>query len=273
MDVERIPEELKAFADGLAQNEQVEAVALAGSAVGKMADPHSDYDIYIYSQETVDVALRENLLRPHAVKLELHRTFWEDEDALIHKDGLKIEFMYRTHAWTEGEVAAKIDRHEATLGYTTAVLYNIQQSQILFDRSGWFKGLQKRLSQAYPDGLTNSIVRKNLPVLGSIVSSYEEQIHAARRRGDLLSLNHRVAAWLASYFDIVFAVNRRFHPGEKRMLDHVTTLPSLPENLIPDVRLACTKSGDLDYDTGDHLAKVRNRLKAWVQDRTNCLVD
>ncbi len=45
------------------------------------------------------------------------------------------------------------------------------------------------------------------------------QIEKACQRKDLISLNHRVAALLASYFDVIFALNRVLHPGEKRLME------------------------------------------------------
>jgi hypothetical protein len=104
----------------------------------------------------VDVAFRDDLLRPRAQRLELHRTFWEDEDAWIEPDGTELQIMYRTCAWTEGELTARLDRCEAALGYTTAIRYSTERSRVLWDRSGWFAHMQRRLLDGYPERLVRA---------------------------------------------------------------------------------------------------------------------
>ena len=60
-----------------------------------------------------------------------------------------------------------------------------------------------------------------------------------------MSVNHRLAAWLASYVDILFAVNRVLHPGEKRILEFLarecTSLPA--DALVMIERLASVPGG------------------------------
>ncbi|MGB8464289.1 MAG: hypothetical protein WCE49_05045, partial [Terrimicrobiaceae bacterium] len=113
----------------------------------------------------------------------------------------------------------------------------------------------------YPQGLLLAILRKNRPVLGGgMQSCYFHQIKAAIVRQDPVSLNHRVAAWLASYFDILFAINGQFHPGEKRLLMYAEELADLPANALLDVRHLCAFAGTLEGPITDHLESMLERL-------------
>ena len=256
---------LEELASRLSMLDHVEAVILGGSISTGLADQRSDYDLYLYTRQPVEIALREAILRPRAARLELHRDFWEWEDAWIEQDGTEFQIMYRACGHAEEEVEKRLCRCEASVGYTTCLLHTLAHGQVLADRDGWFKALQQRvLSTPYPDQLFRAVVSKNFPVLGPIISSYEDQIQSAFARRDLVSLNHRTAAWLASYFDIVFAGNRKYHPGEKRLLIKAAQLPSSPAKMADDLTEACLRACDLENCIADHLKKTRERLATWL---------
>ena len=142
--------------------------------------------------------------------------------------------------------------HQASLGYSTCFWYTLQHSQILYDPNGWFTNLQDAGKVEYPEPLRASIIALNHPVLREIIPSYAYQIKKAVLRGDLVSINHRLAALLASYFDIIFAFNRQLHPGEKRLVEHAQNRCSkLPDNMVEDIqRLLATGA------TGDPISQI-----------------
>jgi hypothetical protein len=74
-----------------------------------------------------------------------------------------------------------------------------------------------------------------------------------------VSINHRVAAWLASYFDIIFAVNDRFHPGEKRLVSRMAKLPNLPDGAIADVQIVLFMSTSSHSELSSRLADMRKK--------------
>lgn len=73
-------------------------------------------------------------------------------------------------------------------------------------------------------------------LLSGKLPSYDLQIKKAASRGDMVSINHRVTEFLASYFDIILALNEKTHPGEKRLvnlcMEQCAVLPkNMEENL------------------------------------------
>jgi hypothetical protein len=60
-----------------------------------------------------------------------------------------------------------------------------------------------------------------------------------------VSVNHRVAALLASYFDVIFALNRLPNPGEKRLVEQAgKRCAVIPDGMAPQVkRVLCATAG------------------------------
>jgi len=216
-----------ALASGIASRfaaiREVEAVVLAGSQSSPFADDQSDVDLYVYASEIVPTSLRAEIARG-ARRSEIGNSFWEPGDEWIDETGIGVDVMFRTTRWIEDQLDRVLQRHEASVGYSTCFWYNVGNSRSLIDRSGWFKALQERANQPYPEQLKRAIVAKNHPILRNTMSSYMHQIELALERHDSISVNHRTAAVLASYFDIVFAVNGQPHPGEKRLLKFARAL-------------------------------------------------
>jgi predicted nucleotidyltransferase len=198
---------------------QVVAVALAGSLAAGAADERSDVDLYVYAEAPVPMADRVAIASRFATRREVGNEFWEPGDEWIDTEtGRHVDVMYRTPVWIDEQLARVLVRHQASVGYSTCFWHNVLHSTPLFDRSGWYRDLQATAAGPYPRALQRAIVAGNHPILRQTLSSYLAQIDRAVRRGDSVSLQHRVTALLASYFDILFAVNQLPHPGEKRLL-------------------------------------------------------
>jgi uncharacterized protein DUF4037 len=216
----------------LAADPEVEAVALAGSRAGQLAEPASDVDLYVYAAQEPAPALRAAAAEG-AAGLELGNRFFEPGDEWIDEaTGLGVDVMFRTPAWIEAQLDRVLVRHQPSVGYSTALWHGVRVALPLFDRSGWFAALQARARAPYPEPLRRAVVAHNQPLLRRTQSSFLVQLRRAAARGDAVAVNHRVAAFLASLFDVLFAVNRATHPGEKRLLAHAAaSCPRRPEGL------------------------------------------
>jgi hypothetical protein len=197
----------------------VDAVAMAGSRIAGGADDRSDIDLYVYAAKPVAMADRDAIASRSATRREVGNDFWEPGDEWIdERTGIQVDVMYRTPTWIEDQLERVLTRHEASLGYSTCLWHNVRHSQPLVDRVGWYAKLQEAAARPYPEPLRRAIIAKNQPILRQTLSSYLAQIERAIRRDDSVSIQHRVTALLASYFDILFAVNELPHPGEKQLL-------------------------------------------------------
>jgi hypothetical protein len=231
--LQEIPSLATAIAEKFAALPPVVAVALAGSRSTGLSNEGSDYDFYIYAQGDISVKIREDIAREFGDRIEINNQFWEPGDEWIDsRSGCGVDIMYRTPQWIEEQLDRVLINHQASVGYSTCFWWNILTSVCLSDKEGWFKQVQEKANQPYPEPLKQAIIAKNYPILRRNISAYTHQLESAINRNDSVSIIHRTAALLASYFDIIFAVNSVPHPGEKRLVEWVKKLCSkVPDGL------------------------------------------
>jgi predicted nucleotidyltransferase len=245
------------IAEQFARQPQVTAVALAGSRAATTPDERSDIDLYVYSREQVPVMMRRELALIFSDNQQIDNHFWEDGDEWITRDtGLAVDITFRSPQWIEDQLERLLVHHQASMGYSTCFWFNVSVAKPLFDREGWYARLQRKADQPYSGELQRAIIAKNHPVLRTLVhSSYIHQLDSAVARGDLVSIQHRSAALLASYFDILFAINKQLHPGEKRLVTYAGRLPLLPVQMIEDLNAFL-----LSACTPEQIMPITNRL-------------
>lgn len=224
----------------------VVAIAVGGSLGRAMIsspdmvpDSPGDIDLYVYAEESPDPSSRlAAIIDLGSRDIELDRQFWETDDGWIDSDsGILIEAMHRSTAWIATDLDRVLNHHQASIGYTTSLVDSVRDSVALADPTGWFARLQADARRPYPPELRDAIIAKNHPILRSTHASYRDQTASAIRRGDLNSVAHRTTALLASFWDILFAINLAFHPGEKRLVAFAERrCPNRPDDLEGTIR-------------------------------------
>ena len=251
---------LKEFSDEAIKTNDIDAIVLSGSKTSLINDEMSDYDIYIYSKEKVNIETRKNFIKKYSSFYELGNDYFEYGDEFIIDD-ICFDFMYRDLSFAENEINYIWRECNSKIGYTTAFLYNIKNSKIIYDKDSKFQNIQNELNKEYPDKLKENIIKKNLAVMkDKKCASFFEQLEKAIKRKDIVSVNHRVSAILTSYFDILLALNKELHPGEKKLIKYVYKLCKLiPENFEDDIKNII--NGGLNENILDSVNNLIKNLK------------
>ena len=244
----------------------IEAIALSGSQTSSGIDEHSDIDLYIYTTDRIPVELRSKVITKLGYQTaDIGLTYWDDGDEWFDKDtGIEVDLIYWHTVWIKDEMEGLLNSNYAKTGYSTSFWHTILNSKCLFDRSGWFADFKSAVNISYPKKLQKAVIAKNYPVLKEIIPSYYNQIKKAVERNDLVSINHRTAEFLASYFDIIFAVNKLPNPGEKKVMrfiqENCKTLPADLEIQIGRILTSASLGGPALIDDIDALLENLNDL-------------
>lgn len=212
---EEIIEKYKSFSE-------VVAIAIGGSGVNKTSDALSDIDVYVFVEKDIPINDREEFIKRCSSKHEVGgEYFGSGDEFFVNKLKQQLDVMYWNKNWFNEIVENIWIKHYPSNGYSTAFLFTLNNFQIIYDKEDWLTNLQNSIKTEYPQELKNNIIKRNMMLMKSKpFASYYEQIEKAIKRNDSVSLNHRISAFLASYFDVIFAVNELLHPGEKRLVQY-----------------------------------------------------
>lgn len=200
------------------QLDNVEAIAIGGSRAGKFFDEKSDYDVYVYVNSPINEEIRKDLLSQHCRYMEIGNSFWEYEDNCILNSGIDIDILYRNLDEFCQNIENVVLYSQISNAYNTCMWHNLLNCKIVFDRNGKLTAAQKKYDIPYPKKLKTAIIKRQLKLLSDSMPAYNTQIKKAFARNDLVSINHRITEFLASYFDLIFALNEKTHYGEKRLI-------------------------------------------------------
>jgi hypothetical protein len=250
---------------------QVEAVAWAGSlTTGSAIDQASDIDLYVYITRPIPLKDRLDLVEElgGASWADMGLDFWGPGDEWFDAStGIEVDAMYWEPGWMEETLDRVLEQHHASLGYTTCFWHTLLNSQILFDRSAWLARLRQKYDRPYPEELRRAIINRNRVVLRDVIPGYRNQIEKAVKRTDLVSINHRVSALVASYFDILFAFNRVPHPGEKRLVEQAQRMcPRLPRNMAAQLETVLHCAGDTHPRLVEEIDRLLDDLEAFLDE-------
>lgn len=217
--------------------EEVEAIALGGSRATESYDQHSDYDVYVYLNKPLNEEKRRDILGKYCSYMEYSNNFWELEDDGILKNNIEIELIYRDLSFLPSVLDNLFNKKNASNGYSTCFYANLMESLILYDPNNYLEDLRELYKNKYTDEISQVIIHANIPLLNDSMPALLNQIKKATKRNDKIAVNHRITEFFAIYFDILFALNKTSHPGEKRLLEYSLKLKILPSDFEKHITL------------------------------------
>lgn len=265
----QLQEVLVPLIQGLAEQEAVQAVAVVGSRMSGYATAASDIDLFVYVDRTHEELLAfrhdlaDRLADPERFRIVGQPGHPETDVWALSGGGPWLDVMFWGTTWAEEELDWRLVRMSAQIGgASTAFWRSIRGGIPLYDRTGWLSQLQERARAPYPEPLRSRIVRHNRELLGrdNPFSFYNQATKAVAER-DAFAAQHRAAAWLTCYFDLLFAVNRVLHPDEKRLVAIAQAeCAETPDGFGSQVERLISMSCQLDDGIDQHMDEMLKRL-------------
>jgi hypothetical protein len=229
----------RAVAAALLALPDIRAVSLGGSRALGLTDRASDTDLYAWYRGALTPADRRRAALSGLADDEIRSFEVFGPEDHWHVDGELVEVVYLDLDEIERQAARARTEGLAGEVCATAFLHTAYASVLVDDPHGDLVRLQSDLA-TYPEA-TRDRQRDELPIMAD---EFASQLRTAQAREDWPMVVRRRAGLLDVTVSLVFALNRRYHPGEKRLLAHVGQCAVLPDRLVQRLRSACLADPD-----------------------------
>lgn len=247
--------------------DEVSAIAFAGSNTSNRGDVLSDIDIDIFTNKEISVEKREEIISKYSKDREVGKDHWgQGDEFLLDNFDKIIDIAYFDINWIEETLDNILVKHKAQIGYSTCFWHNIKNLNVIFDKEGNLEKLKEKSKVSYPKELKENIIKTNMNILKGDFSSFYVQIEKAMKREDINSINNRLAGFMASYFDILFAINEIPNPGEKRLVSIIKdNAKFIPNNFEEDINEAFKLGGECNFELVDVLDSLIKNLNEIIK--------
>ncbi|MBW3655380.1 MAG: DUF4037 domain-containing protein [Gemmatimonadetes bacterium] len=221
-------------------------IAIGGSYAKGSGDSLSDVDIYLFANEVLPAAPRAERVVAE-LGAEARPESWGADDPFVQGGtdfwhaGQRVECWLRStrevdrtlRACLGGEVRREyvVWTVMGFLSYTA--LADVHSMRIVDDPHGTLARWKAAVA-TYPEALRRSILVRFMPE----AAFWPENFHycTAVQRADLIYTSAIVQQVLQALIQVVFALNRTYFPGEKRLMHAMETLPVQPSGFARRVQ-------------------------------------
>lgn len=203
---------------------EVEAIALVGSQTDLLSDAESDLNLALFLACPLDLALRQAVVAGFArqgpgldpVQSEFRDTWFDKATGRC----VDVQFHLQ-HDVAEYVTDLLENPHVPATRLSTRMLHVLSACEILFDRSFWLENMRGFVSRPFPQSLQRALIDLHTPFVVPGPRSLLRQLEIAQKRQDELGLITACSSFCHHYFEVLFALNGVYFPGNKRLTHQV----------------------------------------------------
>ncbi len=140
--------------------------------------------------------------------------------------------------------------------YTYMRLASIVNAKILYDPDQTIKSIKKNIDK-YPDSLTKNIAHffiRDAKKMSLLAHSYLTD-------KQLFLFKGAIARAINDLVQVLYAINKHYFPGYKRLLKHLSSLQIKPKSLCPNIQLLTNSNPNYTIDDDNKLYVLEEMIK------------